>query len=77
MEMSKKPELTRRQMLAAMAVSMLGSVAKGSVINQRKTAHHLVDSTKSRQRRKAYRIELYRQTPRFDARGFEREPEQL
>ena len=46
--MSKKPELTRRQMLAAMAVSMLGSVAKGSVINQRKTAHHLVDSTKSR-----------------------------
>lgn len=46
--MKKTRELTRRQMLAAMAVSAVGGMAKGSVINQPKSAHHLLSNTKSR-----------------------------
>jgi len=41
-------ELTRRQMLAAMAVSSVGGVAKGTTINQPKRAHRLVSDAKSR-----------------------------
>ena len=46
--MKKTHELTRRQMLAAMAVSTVGGAVKGSVINQPKSAHHLLSNTKSR-----------------------------
>jgi len=41
-------ELSRRQMLAAMAISSLGGIAKGSVINKPKRADHLVPDRKSR-----------------------------
>jgi len=41
-------ELSRRQMLAAMAISSLGGIAKGSVINKPKGANHLVPDRKSR-----------------------------
>ncbi|CAN5496684.1 pyrimidine utilization protein B [soil metagenome] len=46
--MKKTHELTRRQMLAAMAVSTVGGAVKGSVINQPKSAHHFLSNTKSR-----------------------------
>lgn len=46
--MKKTHELTRRQMLAAMAVSTVGGAVKGSVIKQPKSAHHLLSNTKSR-----------------------------
>lgn len=46
--MKKIHELTRRQMLAAMAVSTVGGVAKGSVINELKSARHLFSDAKSR-----------------------------
>ncbi len=46
--MKKTHELTRRQMLAAMAVSTVGGAVEGSVINQPKSAHHLLSNTKSR-----------------------------
>jgi ureidoacrylate peracid hydrolase len=47
-EVKKTHKLTRRQMLAAMAVSTVGGTVKGSVINQPKTAHHLLSNRKSR-----------------------------
>jgi ureidoacrylate peracid hydrolase len=47
-EMKKTHELTRRQMLAAMAVSTVGGLAKGSVINQPGSANHLFSDAKSR-----------------------------
>jgi len=46
--MKRSLELTRRQMLAAMAVSTVGGVAKGSVINELKSARHLFSDAKSR-----------------------------
>lgn len=46
--MKRTLELTRRQMLAAMAVSTVGGVAKGSVINQRKSAHYHFSDAKGR-----------------------------
>lgn len=46
--MKKTHELTRRQMLAAMAVSTVGGVVKGSVINQPESGHHLFSDAKSR-----------------------------
>ncbi len=46
--MKRSLELTRRQMLAAMAVSTVGGAVKGSVINQPKSARHLLSNTKSR-----------------------------
>jgi ureidoacrylate peracid hydrolase len=46
--MKKTHELTRRQMLAAMAVSTVGGVAQGSVINELKSARHLFSDAKSR-----------------------------
>src|SRR5262245_57411726 len=46
--MKKTHKLTRRQMLAAVAVSTVGGTVKGSVINQPTTAHHLLSNTKSR-----------------------------
>lgn len=46
--MKKTHELTRRQMLAAMAVSTVGGVAKGSVINELKSTRHLFSDAKSR-----------------------------
>src|SRR6267143_5486257 len=48
-EMKKETqELSRRQMLAAMAISSLGGIANGSVINKPKGANHLVPGRKSR-----------------------------
>ena len=41
-------ELSRRQMLAAMAISSLGGIAKGSLINKPKGANPLVPDRKSR-----------------------------
>ncbi len=41
-------ELSRRQMLAAMAISSLGGIANGSVINKPKGANHFVPDRKSR-----------------------------
>ena len=46
--MKKTHELTRRQMLATMAVSTVGGLAKGSVINQPDGANHLFSDAKSR-----------------------------
>jgi ureidoacrylate peracid hydrolase len=46
--MKRSLELTRRQMLAAMAVSTVGGAIKGSVINQPKSARHPLSNTKSR-----------------------------
>jgi ureidoacrylate peracid hydrolase len=48
-EMKKKtPELSRRQLLAAMAISSLGGVAKGSVFNLAKTPSPFFRPIKSR-----------------------------
>ncbi len=44
----KRQELSRRQMLAAMAISSLGGVAKGSVFNPAKTPSDFFRPTKSR-----------------------------
>jgi ureidoacrylate peracid hydrolase len=46
--MKKPHKLTRRRMLAAMAVSSLGGVTSGSVITQANTASHFFHSTKGR-----------------------------
>ena len=42
------PELSRRQLLAAIAISSLGGIAKGSVGNEPKGANHLGSVRKSR-----------------------------
>ena len=47
-EMKKTHELTRRQMLAGIAVSTVGAAVKGSVTNQPKSTHHFLSNTKSR-----------------------------
>ena len=47
-EMKKTNELTRRQMLAGIAVSTVGAAVKGSVTNQPKSAHHFLANPKSR-----------------------------
>ena len=44
----KTQELSRRQMLAAMAISSLGGVVKGSGFNQARTASHSFYPTKTR-----------------------------
>jgi len=47
--MKKTHEMTRRQMLAAMAVSTVGGLAKGgSVIHQPKSSHRPSSNAKSR-----------------------------
>lgn len=46
--MSKTRDLTRRHMLAAMSVSTLGAVVKGSGVNQPASSHHLSSVTNSR-----------------------------
>ncbi len=46
--MKRALELTRRQMLAAMAVSTVGSVAKGATIKKPKTSNRRLSDAKSR-----------------------------